>query len=338
MTLFNTFRGRLLVILSLLLIATLGLQFYLNYNAQQENIALRDAQSQALLAGIALGSNGITSGEYMQELLDRGQTFFDESAAERVKDVIIIDNKWQVFDSLNPDYLPVTGEDGTTIYRKLSELTDLPPLMEGAKLGTDLANFPNRDSIVPGAKGDEALAIPIETSRGRWYVMVLLHDDHQGATWRAASPLIYTLGLLLISAVTTFVLVWRFARPIANISNAAREVAAGNLGVRVPDTDREDEMGQLSQRFNEMTANLEKTRELEDQLRQAEKSAVIGRLGSAIAHEIRNPLNYINLTLDHLRSKFAPVEPDKSETFARLVSQIKTEVGRINRQISDFLS
>jgi signal transduction histidine kinase len=87
-----------------------------------------------------------------------------------------------------------------------------------------------------------------------------------------------------------------------------------------------------------MTAELEKARELQSQLQQAEKSAVVGRLASAIAHEIRNPLNYINLSLDHLRSKFAPEEAGKRETFEKLTAQLKTEVGRINRQISDFLS
>ena len=97
-------------------------------------------------------------------------------------------------------------------------------------------------------------------------------------------------------------------------------------------------MGQLTQRFNEMTSQLDKKQELESQLQQAEKSAVIGRLGSAIAHEIRNPLNYINLTLDHLRSKFAPDDEVKQETFKKLISQLKAEVARINQQISDFLN
>ena len=62
------------------------------------------------------------------------------------------------------------------------------------------------------------------------------------------------------------------------------------------------------------------------------------RLGSAIAHEIRNPLNYINLTLDHLRSKFTPVEPSNQAAFEKLTSQLKAEVARINQQISDFLN
>ena len=97
-------------------------------------------------------------------------------------------------------------------------------------------------------------------------------------------------------------------------------------------------MGRLADNFNEMAAELEKKRDIEAQLQQAEKSAVVGRLGSAIAHEIRNPLNYINLTLDHLRSKFSPDETEKKATFEKLTSQLKDEVARINSQISDFLN
>ena len=117
---------------------------------------------------------------------------------------------------------------------------------------------------------------------------------------------------------------------------AARRVATGDFDVRVP-ADRQDEMGALSSAFNDMTARLGRTREIESQLHTAEKGAVVGRLAAAIAHEIRNPLNYINLTLDHLRSSFAPEEKTKRETFERLADQLKSEVGRINRHITDFL-
>ena len=96
-------------------------------------------------------------------------------------------------------------------------------------------------------------------------------------------------------------------------------------------------MGQLAKQFNEMTAGLAKTRDLQEQLQEAEKSAVVGRLASAIAHEIRNPLNYINLSLDHLRKKFRPEDESKQENFEKLTKQLKIEVDRINQQISDFL-
>ena len=62
MNFFNTFRGRLLVILTLLLIVTLGVQFYLNYRKQKENNALiAQLQEHALVAGFALGVNSLTS-------------------------------------------------------------------------------------------------------------------------------------------------------------------------------------------------------------------------------------------------------------------------------------
>jgi nitrogen fixation/metabolism regulation signal transduction histidine kinase len=53
---------------------------------------------------------------------------------------------------------------------------------------------------------------------------------------------------------------------------------------------------------------------------------VVSRLASAIAHEIRNPLNYINLTLDHLQTSFAPEIRPKQEKFESLTKQLKSEV------------
>lgn len=323
-----------------MLMATLGVQYYLNLLTQQENNDLREAQAQALVAGITLGFTSIPLKDLrVQDLVDdKDQTYFDEATKERIKDIIIIDDKWHVTDSLNREYLPSYDADENVTFKKLSELPGLPPLMEGKRLGDDLINFPNRKTPVNRQQSDEAHAIPLETSTGRWYVMVLLKNDKSEARWRAAQPLVYTLCVLLVSSLITFILVWRFAQPIANLADAARQVAGGDLRVRVGGSSRNDEMGRLALRFNEMTGELEKKRDLEAKLQQAEKSAVVGRLGSAIAHEIRNPLNYINLTLDHLRSKFAPEDTEKRPAFEKMTSQLKAEVARINQQISDFLN
>lgn len=338
MSFFNTFRGRLLLILLFLLITTLGVQYYLNLLIEDQNRQLREMQNRAIFAGIALGINSLTSSAYIQDLLAQpDQTFLDEDARRRIRDILVIDSNWQVSDSLTDEYVPVQADDGSITYKNLADLTDLPPLIESERLGADAQHFPNIGARNPNDP-DEAYAVPVDTSRGRWYIMVLLKNDPKAAFWRAAQPLVFTLAILLVSTLVTFYLVWRFTRPIANLSNAAREVAEGNLSVRVPGSQRTDEMGQLAGRFNEMTSELEKKSELEAKLQQAEKSAVVGRLGSAIAHEIRNPLNYINLTLDHLRSKFKPHEDDKAAAFEKLTTQLKSEVARINQQITDFLN
>ena len=332
------------MILAFLLIATLGLQYYLNLKTQRENNDILNKQTQALVTGIRLGFNVLSSDEYLKDFVDReGQSFFDEKTTERIKGIFIIDNNWQIYDSWQADdsgadFMPFEGENGETRYHQLSELKNLPPLMEGDRLGEDLKHFPNGGVSSASETDGEAHAIPIQTDKGRFYVIVILENDKKEAVARAARPLIYTLGILLISTVITIFLVWRFTRPLANLSNAAQRIAAGDLSFRVQGAKRNDEMGKLATRFDEMTAELEKARELEAQLQQAEKSAVVGRLGSAIAHEIRNPLNYINLSLDHLRAKFAPEDAEKKASFDQLTSQLKTEVARINQQITDFLS
>jgi signal transduction histidine kinase len=114
-------------------------------------------------------------------------------------------------------------------------------------------------------------------------------------------------------------------------------VAVGDFNFHVPSATRRDEMGALAAVFNEMIARLGGMRDLETRLNLAERSAVVGRLASAIAHEIRNPLNYINLTLDHLRTSLAPSDPQKRATVERLTTQLKAEVARINTRISEFL-
>jgi signal transduction histidine kinase len=341
MNFLNTFRGRLLLILAFLLITTLGFQFFLNYRTQKENDSLTEKQQQAILASIPLAISGMTSQEYMRDIIKReDQTYLDEETRERIKDILVINHRWQVSDSLNEDYLPTTDENEEIKYKNLSDLKNLPPLMKTSRLrlGEDAKKFPNVNVAADEETDDEAHAIPVPTTEGRWYVMVILKSDRKETVQRAARPLIYTLLILLLSTAVTVFLVWRFTRPIANLSDAARRVTEGDLSFRLRDAKRTDEIGRLASQFNLMTAELEKTRQLEAQLQRAEQSAVVGRLASAIAHEIRNPLNYINLTLDHLHTKFAPEDAEKQTTFEKLTAQLKKEVGRINQQVTDFLS
>src|ERR1044071_2460771 len=105
----NTFRGRLLVILAAMLVATLGVQYYLNLLTQSENARLRQEQEQAVVAGIALGFTAMTSTENsVDDLIDQpGQTFLSDNARNRIRDIIVINNNWQIHDSLNADYRPV---------------------------------------------------------------------------------------------------------------------------------------------------------------------------------------------------------------------------------------
>lgn len=70
-----------------------------------------------------------------------------------------------------------------------------------------------------------------------------------------------------------------------------------------------------------------------ESLRKAERLAAMGQMAASVAHEIRNPLGIIKSTSDVLKSKYAPKhEPDE------LFDYIPSEVRRLNRLVSDFLS
>ncbi|HEX4899698.1 MAG TPA: ATP-binding protein [Pyrinomonadaceae bacterium] len=336
----QSFRARLLFLLAVLLGLTLGVQYYVNLRSVSSNAHLIVEQEQAIMAGVALGVNSLRSNKYLDQMKDSvKQPLLDEHSG-RVTNILVVDSDGNVQDSLSKAYSPQRRDDGSDVYVQLRDVP-LPPLSsavemvdEGQPLPTWLAASKTGQAGEPGA-----FYFPIETNKGRWYIIVVLGSAQtlkDILKQQASRSAFYTLVLLLITTLLTGYLVWRFTRPIKDLSDAARRVAGGDFRYRVF-SDRRDEMGSLASDFNEMTAKLERTRELESKLHQAEKAAMVGRLAAAIAHEIRNPLNYINLTLDHLRSSFAPDDEPRREKFERLALQLKTEVGRINRHITDFL-
>src|SRR5262249_679719 len=99
-----------------------------------------------------------------------------------------------------------------------------------------------------------------------------------------------------------------------------------------------DEMGALARAFNEMLAGLRGKREMEERLQKVERSALTGRIAAGIAHEIRNPLSFINLTVDFIRDKFAPAAEAARPHYIKLCDSVKDEIVRLNSMVSDFLS
>ncbi|MCA1593236.1 MAG: HAMP domain-containing protein [Acidobacteria bacterium] len=248
----------------------------------------------------------------------------------------------RIDDSLDPQYRPETISEGQYHYYYVSDANvQLPKLVDAGEVSEGfkrlLPSLPTTKQPVSGEP--RTFAIPLKTSDGMNYIVVVLGSNPVGAQSFAeqARPLLPTLTVLLLATAVAAVLVWRFTRPIKALSQATQRVVAGDFSFRVPFSGRRDEIGVLVSTFNEMIAGLSRTRELEAQIKQAEHSAVVGRLASAIAHEIRNPLNYINLTLDHLRTSLAPTDPQKRALVERLTDQLKAEVQRINTRISEFL-
>jgi signal transduction histidine kinase len=335
----QSFRARLLLLLALMLGLTLGIQYYFNLRQVRANARMIIEQEQAIMTGIALGLESIQSDQYLDDIVGGLREPLLNDKNVRVKNILVVDNDGNVIDSIIPEFNPRQREDKTTYVQfKDIQLLPLRSAVQYTKEHEQLPSWiPPSTNVDFGEAG--AFYFPVQTDKGRRFIIVVLDSAHTLTNVlerQSSRSALYTLGVLFVTTLVTGFFVWRFTRPVRELSTAARKVAGGDFDVQVP-ADRLDEMGTLAAAFNEMTAKLSRARELEMQLHQAEKGAVVGRLAAAIAHEIRNPLNYINLTLDHLRSSFAPNDPKKGETFVRLTDQLKAEVARINRHISDFL-
>ncbi|HVF55776.1 MAG TPA: ATP-binding protein [Pyrinomonadaceae bacterium] len=340
--LFYSFRTRLLFLLAMLLVATLGVQFYLYRREEQRRAVMIAEQEQALAASTALALESITSREYMLDLDRKRPVPFLEEQRGRVMNVLVVRDDGRVDDSLREKYVPQTLSDDTVKYFHITDLK-LPRLVEAGQTTNNIRQLlPSSQPAtrLPIAGEPRAVPIPVKTTGGLNYIIVILGARKTAETdsWAdVAQPLLPTLTILILAMLATTILVWRFTRPIKDLAGATQRVAAGDFSFHVPSATRRDEIGVLASTFNDMIAQLGRMRELETQVKQAEHSAVVGRLASAIAHEIRNPLNYINLTLDHLRTSLAPSDPHKRELVGRLTTQLKAEVQRINTRITEFL-
>src|SRR6202040_610386 len=125
----------------------------------------------------------------------------------------------------------------------------------------------------------------------------------------------------------------RVTRPVEQLAHAAQEVAAGNWNTRV-DVTGGDELGQLADSFNRMTTELLRQRE---RLLQSERVAAWRELARRLAHELKNPLFPLQLTVENLTrartqspEQFDEVFRESSSTLLAEISNLKTIIGRFS--------
>jgi len=203
--------------------------------------------------------------------------------------------------------------------------------------------------VIRGVLGEEGplgrpttsnLTVPIVVGDRRvgYVVITRILDDFSVLSASAlASRVAATLAVFALGMLLSLVLAAAVSRPVQALTDAAERVAAGDLSARVP-ASGSDELGALARTFNQMVERLGESRALEERLHAAERSAAMGRFASALAHEIRNPLNSISLTIDHVRTRLAPEDETRRGEFQALMATLKSEVTRLNRLVGDFLS
>jgi signal transduction histidine kinase len=184
-----------------------------------------------------------------------------------------------------------------------------------------------------------ATAIPLKNVAGRVLAVLIVALSREGMV--EAQQHIRTIaygvasgGILLAIACSLWIAA-RVSRPIEQLAHAAEEVASGNWNVRVPERGH-DEVSVLARSFNHMTEQLTSQRE---QLVQSERVAAWRELARRLAHELKNPLFPLQLTVENLvraralsAEEFDEVFRESTTTLGMEIANLKAIIGRF----SDF--
>jgi len=169
------------------------------------------------------------------------------------------------------------------------------------------------------------LAILLIGNSRRTYVELKRHI-------RSAALLVGGSGIFLAILLSSWAAA-RVTRPVEQLAHAAQEVAAGNWSVRV-DVLGDDELGQLADSFNRMTTELLGQKE---RLLQTERVAAWRELARRLAHELKNPLFPLQLTVENLvrarqqnPEQFEEVFRESSRTLLAEIANLKGIIGRFS--------
>ena len=126
----------------------------------------------------------------------------------------------------------------------------------------------------------------------------------------------------------------RFFRSINNLIIASSNIGKGNLNIKVPEIKADKDMEILNRNFNSMIDQLKTQQE---KLLINERHEAWENLARKLAHEIKNPLTPIQLTIDRLKSKYSEkLENDEKEDFIKNLKIIDKQIKQIENLVNEF--
>ncbi|HMK55173.1 MAG TPA: HAMP domain-containing histidine kinase [Dissulfurispiraceae bacterium] len=307
---------RLTLIMLFLSFILISILMFLYSESERKLFKELEKQTTELTKAIQIGVEEVTTGKGKSDEARLAQ-YLKKLNTKGVKEISIISNADEIVASTNPQRV------GESMTRKRKELIIKAEL--GEPVSEEGKTF---NVILPVVAGD--------TQYGYIHLRINKDDFSDVLRSNAISRVLATLFVFGIGIVFTLILSRQYTRPIEKVVNAAMRVAAGDLNQHIK-VESKDEIGKLAESFNFMVTKLRTARSLEEKLREAEHLSGLGQLSRHMAHEIRNPLNFISLSIDHIATKYRPDEKGMDEKFSSLISGIKQEITRLDKLVNDFL-
>jgi len=312
---FTSLNGKLVAIMLVLSLSLVTVLVLLYHHTEKVLYADFEQQTAELSEAIRIGMEELSrKGAYSDQSL---KTALARLNVKGVKEISVISTSHRVLASSE------SAEVGKWLTRSKREL------IVRAELGKPVTSEGSfYDVVIPVASEGLTLGY-IHLRMSTEAFSVFLHTS-------IIRRIVAALFIFLLGTGLAWVLARWYTKPIEEMVRAARRVAGGDLQCELP-MERRDEIGQLAQNFNFMIGKLREDRDLREKLRKAEHLAGIGQFSRSIAHEIKNPLNFISLGIDHMQEAYRPDTSQDADRFDSLLGNMKKEIQRVSRFAESFL-
>jgi two-component system nitrogen regulation sensor histidine kinase NtrY len=234
------------------------------------------------------------------------------------------------------DSLPAADGVRLRLYRNFEPLP--PPESVGSKLAAGLVQEVRRQprQLTRVDTAATITAIPLK-GRDSQLLAILLIENSRAELASLKTYIQGTAGIVggagvLLGLILSFWTASRVTRPLRDLASSVREVAMGKWDTRAI-VASSDEVGQLARDFNGMTEQLVEQR---DRMIQAERVAAWRELARRLAHELKNPLFPLQITIENLQRSRESAPEQFDEVFRESTSTLLAELGHLKTIVGRF--
>jgi two-component system nitrogen regulation sensor histidine kinase NtrY len=297
-----------------------------------------EESKENVLSDVILMSVGLNraSSFYYSNLNSFKQVIRSEKILRRIDDVYLIDSLGNIllsdvrdiseefiipadedYDQAlegKPVFITNNQENKTTVMTKLTSLVDTY-LYISRNIDTEILRYLNET--------EQAVSFYYSVENSQTGIKV---------TFAIIYIIVVTL-LLFLSTSIAITFASRLTKPIINLIGASDSISKGALDVKVPELETDEEFKQLNQNFNLM---IERLKEQQDKLLINERYEAWESVARKLAHEIKNPLTPIQLSIDSLREKYKNKLTNDSKDFEKYLETINRQIKDIEKLVNEF--
>ena len=278
------------------------------------------------------------SKKFLNNNIDEYKRFLDtQKIIRRVDEIHIIDiNKKLLFTTLddNQTYVPPVDKALNLVLDDDRPLKIINAFENKSAAIMRLQNFDDKFLYVVNYL-DKNISKYLTESEEAINFYYTVEEQSSGIKISFAIIYIIIVSLLLFISISIAIrFSSRFFRSINNLILASTSIGEGNLDTKVPEVKTDKDLEILNKNFNQM---IERLKNQQDKLIINERHEAWGNLARKMAHEIKNPLTPIQLTIDRLKNKYSnQLEDNDQESFKDNLKIINNQIKQIEKLVNEF--